>query len=127
MLTSFEISLEDARFHAFHGVMPQERMIGNEFAVDLTVRLPAEVPDSRMEFISDELSDTVSYADLYEVVALRMKTPVNLLEHLASVIIKDIVSRWEMIEAVKIKITKLYPPIPNSECKASVTLTWGRV
>ena len=123
MSTSLEISLVDARFHAFHGVMPQEREVGNEYAVDVTVGLP--VPDTTEEAcLSDEISDTVSYADLYELVKQRMAVPCNLLEYLASKITDDIRTRWPELSRVQVRVTKLAPPIPNSLCRASVTLSW---
>ena len=34
-IQSGEIILQNLRFHAFHGVMPQERLTGNDYRVDL--------------------------------------------------------------------------------------------
>ena len=57
----FRISLEDCRFHAFHGVLPQERRVGNDFSVSAVVcYTPADI-------LSDNLDSTISYADLYEI------------------------------------------------------------
>ena len=33
------IHLRGLRFHAFHGVMAQERMVGNDYEVDLRLRV----------------------------------------------------------------------------------------
>ena len=72
------ISLNKLRFHAFHGVMEQERRVGNDFEVSLTVEYPFE---KAME--SDDLCDTLNYAELYDVIAAEMRQPSDLLEHLA--------------------------------------------
>ena len=37
-----KIVLEAMRFYAYHGVMPQERKVGNYFIVDLTLVAPLE-------------------------------------------------------------------------------------
>ena len=34
-ITSSYISLRNVRFHAFHGVMPQERKVGADFLVNV--------------------------------------------------------------------------------------------
>ncbi|MBP8935408.1 MAG: dihydroneopterin aldolase, partial [Prevotella sp.] len=51
------ITLKDLRFHAFHGVMPQERLTGNDYTVSLRIGYPFS--DA---CLSDEVSDTLNYA-----------------------------------------------------------------
>lgn len=35
ILNESYIYLDDLRFHAFHGVMPQERLTGNDYTIDI--------------------------------------------------------------------------------------------
>ena len=49
------ISLNRLRFHAFHGVMEQERRVGNDFEVSLTVDYPFE-----KALTSDDLDHTLN-------------------------------------------------------------------
>ena len=37
MSVSSRIYLKNARFHAYHGVLPQERTVGNNYVVNLVV------------------------------------------------------------------------------------------
>ena len=53
------VFLEDIRFHAFHGVMEQERMTGGDFIVSLKVKFPF-APSLQ----SDNVQDTLNYAQL---------------------------------------------------------------
>ena len=53
------IHLRQVRFHAFHGVMPQERLVGADFVLDLKVGYPL---GRAMQ--SDEVTDTLNYAAL---------------------------------------------------------------
>ena len=55
MKTTIEITR--LRLHAFHGVLEQERRVGNDFEVSVTVGYPVVIG-------SDELSATLNYAEL---------------------------------------------------------------
>ena len=72
------IELEDIHFYAYHGVYENERRDGNDFLV--TVRL--DIPETKA-VETDQLTDTVSYQDVYALVANEMAIPSQLLEHVA--------------------------------------------
>ena len=57
------IQLRGLRFHAYHGVAAQERLVGNDYVVDL--RLHVNV-DKAMR--SDNVDDTVNYAEVFQAV-----------------------------------------------------------
>ena len=101
-----QIELKQMVFHAFHGVDPQERKVGNRFVVDLLLTLPLE---KAME--SDDLNDTVNYALVYEVVKKEMEIPSNLIEHAAGRIVRSLHDRFPQISIVRLKLSKINPPI----------------
>ena len=35
-----EVRLEEVRFHAYHGLLPQEAKVGNDFEADIVVTVP---------------------------------------------------------------------------------------
>lgn len=110
------VFIKDARFHAFHGVMEQERKVGNEFSVSLSV----DVPYSE-GMKDDKLEATVSYADLYAIIAEEMKNPRNLLEAVAISIGNRIISEFEEVSSGSITIVKVHPPISGISGEAGVT------
>lgn len=116
---SFEIALNKLRFFARHGVLDFERESGNEFIVDLSVRIPF---DKRI--VDDELEGTVSYADLYEIVKEEMEVPRKLLEKVANEIAIRIKEKFPEVTMGFIKIEKVRPPIPTLLGSASVTLNF---
>lgn len=117
----FEISLDDIRFFARHGVMEQERILGNEFSVALRIKIP--VPAHIHE---DNLEDTISYADIYEIVDQEMKTPRKLLETLSHSIASSIREKWRQIVSLSVSVTKLNPPISGITGSASVTYNFSK-
>ena len=111
------IVLREVRFHAFHGVMPQERKVGAEFAVSLRVGV-----DLSRAVESDNVEDTLNYATLYEVVKKEMIIPSRLLEHVAGRIGKAVFSHFPQVESADVVITKQNPPM-GADCNgASVEL-----
>ena len=86
---SDRIVLEGMRFYGFHGVNPEERVLGQEYLVDVTVEL-----DLRSAGGSDRLEDTISYARVYRAVREVMEgEPYNLLEAAAQSIADRVVSK----------------------------------
>ena len=113
MMTKTAIFLDEVRFHAFHGVMPQERAVGADFTVSLRVEY-----DFTKAAESDVLDDTISYAEIYEVVKSEMERPSQLLEHVAMRIVKVITAKWPQVIALDIKLTKDNPPM-GADCKGA--------
>ena len=56
------VLLRGLLFHAFHGVLPEERSLGQKFELDVALSV-----DTRRAGATDDLADTVSYADVYQL------------------------------------------------------------
>ena len=105
-LTSSYIFLRQVRFHAFHGVMPQERQVGAEFLLSLKVGSPL---GQAMQ--SDEIGDTLNYATLYNLVAREMQQPSKLMEHVAGRMVEAIGKTFPQVTSIDLELTKLNPPM----------------
>ena len=106
MFSDGYISLRDVRFHAFHGVLPQERRVGGDFLVTVRVGYPLE---RAME--TDNVDDTLDYSALYALVEREMAEPSKLLEHVAGRIVKAITTSFPEVTSVDLELTKLNPPM----------------
>ena len=104
-LTSGYVILRNVRFHAFHGVLPQERQVGSNFLLTLRVGYPL---DKAME--SDKVEDTLNYASLYTLAKREMDIPSQLLEHVAGRIAKAIINAFPAVTSVDLELTKQNPP-----------------
>ncbi|MDO4671334.1 dihydroneopterin aldolase [Falsiporphyromonas endometrii] len=115
------IKLTDMRFHAFHGVFEQERVVGNTFVVNLDIQM-----DFLQAALTDELNATISYADLYEVVKEEMAKPSKLLENVAGRILNRLADEFEEIQDITLEVAKLNPPFGGDVKSASVVMEYVR-
>lgn len=101
------VEINELRLYARHGVMEQERTVGNEFTVSVHLRYPMH-----RAILDDELDGTLNYAEAVEVIRREMSVPSALLEHVAGRIHSALISRWPLIEGGMIRVAKITPPIP---------------
>ncbi len=114
------ISLQQLRFHAFHGIYAEEKVLGGEFIVDLSVQYtPATLPVT-------DLSETVNYAVLYELVKKEMEQPCPILETFVTKLAGDILAQFSIVEGVEISIVKLRPPVISFEGSVGVSFKLNR-
>lgn len=100
------IGLEGMEFYAYHGVYDEERMIGGKYIVDVFVYTDTEGAQWK-----DDLTGTVNYEQIYKAVERNMQVPVQLIEHLARKIMNDIRAFVSAEDTVRVKISKIHPPL----------------
>ncbi len=112
-----EITLTGLRAHGFHGVHPEERRVGQEFVVDVTMTV-----DTRRAAASDDVTDTVHYGQVAEAVAAIVAgDPVDLLETLCARI-ADALFAFPPVDAVRVTVHKPSAPISVAFGDVSVTI-----
>ena len=111
---SDQIILQGMQFYGYHGVNPEERVLGQRYVVDLTVDL-----DLRQAGASDRLEDTVSYSHIYRSVrAVIEGEPRNLLESAAEAIAKRVLAEFP-VDAVSVTVKKPNPPVRGSSIESA--------
>lgn len=111
------IYLRDLRFHAYHGVEALERTVGNDY--QLSVRIQYDVSQA---MLSDNVLDTINYADVYRLLEQEMQVPSNLLERVAYRMADRIQRCFAFVEAIDISLAKLNPPMGTNMGEAGVEL-----
>jgi 7,8-dihydroneopterin aldolase/epimerase/oxygenase len=102
-----QIALRGIRARGRHGVLDAERILGQEFVVDLVVYLRTHQAAE-----TDRLQDTVDYGELADqVVAVIAGPPVNLIETLAHRI-ADVALASTLVQAIDVTVHKPQAPIP---------------
>lgn len=104
--TDMYIRMEGMKFYAFHGVLPQENLVGANFYVDLKLKT-----DFTHAAETDRLEGTVSYADIHAAVKEEMAIPSQLLEHVCQRITRRLFHDFPAVEAIDIRLSKENPPM----------------
>ena len=116
------IELCGLTFHAHHGVLSEERLLGNTFTVDLVMEA-----DVSHAIATDELCGTINYAEAYEVIKREMEMPSLLLEHVCGRICTALFDYFATLRQVKVRVAKHNPPIEGAgTCQSAVCLTARR-
>ncbi len=115
------ILLENMEFYAYHGCFKEEQVIGNRFLVDLEIDVDTSVAER-----SDHLRDTVNYQTVYEEVKEAINQKSHLLEHLARRILDVLGARFPGIRHMKVKVSKMNPPMGGRMRSVGVILEQGR-
>ena len=110
MTSNSSIYLKNIRLHAYHGVLPQELTVGNDYVINLEVGY-----DFSDAMQTDELRHTINYAELYELIKEEMKIPSRLIEHVAGRIGNRIFATYPSAHELILAITKVNPPF-GADC-----------
>jgi dihydroneopterin aldolase len=111
------VSLVGLRAFGRHGVLADERINGQEFIIDAVLWL-----DTRPAAATDDLTQTVSYADVaHQLHKIVTGEPVQLIETLAERL-ADACLAYERIEQVEITVHKPSAPIPLPFKDVTVTV-----
>ncbi len=108
------ITISGMKFYAFHGCFEEERVVGTNFIVDLSLTC-----DASKAVQTDQVEDAVNYVAVYQTVERVMKEPVHLLETLATKIICSVKAEFP-VSHVAVKVCKLNPPLNGQTDYVSV-------
>ena len=111
------IEIEGMEFYAFHGHFDVEKVAGNRFLVNLLIEA-----DLSKAAQSDRLEDTLDYQKAYLAVKEEMAIPSDLLENVAYRIISRIKNEFPGATAVKVKVSKMTPPMGGQIERVSVSM-----
>jgi 7,8-dihydroneopterin aldolase/epimerase/oxygenase len=93
-------------FYGYHGVYPEENRLGQKYIVDLDLGL-----DLSRAAQSDDVADTINYADIHAVVkAIVEGAPVKLIETLTEKIASALFGTYTSIIKATVSVTKPNPP-----------------
>ena len=116
---SDQIRVNGIKAIGYHGVLPHEAIEGQEFSVDLLVTL-----DLRVASLSDDLTQTINYADLAQIAHDNIVGErVQLIERLAGRIAEEISSAYSQITSVTVTVHKPHAPVDVNFEDISVTIT----
>jgi len=111
------IKVKNIRVYAYHGCLLEEGKIGSDYRVDLSVK--ANLKKSAK---TDELEDTVDYVHLNRIIKEEMAIRTKLLETVADKVLDRILFEIPLVSSVKVKVSKLNPPIGGNVEMVSIVM-----
>jgi dihydroneopterin aldolase len=116
------ILVERIAVFAYHGLLAEEARIGQRFYISLDCTLDLG-PAGR----SDDVSRTVSYADLTEIVVrITTERRFALIEALAESIAAEILESSPLLDTVTVRVDKPSAPVPAVIEGVSIAITRRR-
>lgn len=117
-----KIHIKGLKLKGYHGVMDFEKEQGQEFVLDITASL-----DFTGARLSDNLNDTVSYADMIETVKTVFLSEKNdLVERVAERIATALLENYKKLDSVTILLKKPQAPINEEFDFVGVEITKQR-
>ncbi|MDJ0660132.1 MAG: dihydroneopterin aldolase [Crocosphaera sp.] len=112
------IEVTDIRCYGYTGYLAEEQVLGQWFEVDLILGV-----DLKDAGTSDNLDDTVDYRQAIAIVKHHITTTkVALVEKLTEIIAQELLT-LSKVNQVRVKLTKLSPPIPDFGGKITIDIT----
>ncbi len=113
-----KICIEGMTFFAHHGYHQEENTIGGQFMVDIEFETIFSTDVEK----HDDIDGTVNYEKVYEIIKKEMFITSKLLEHLGFRIIDKLYDELRSISFIRLKVSKLNPPLGGEVEKVSVIL-----
>ncbi|MFC5543211.1 MAG: dihydroneopterin aldolase [Bacilli bacterium] len=116
------IHLRDMQFYGYHGVLPEETVLGQRFRVTVSLAV-----NTRKAGETDDLQYTVNYVEVYELCKSIMEgKPYQLIEAAAEAIASTILEKYEgQVFGCKVELVKPDPPIPGHYKEVAVEIVRG--
>ncbi|EXX86748.1 dienelactone hydrolase [Paenibacillus darwinianus] len=101
-----KMTLRGMQFFGYHGVVPEENRLGQRFGLELELHLDLHQAEK-----SDDLSQTVNYAEVYALVKAAVEGPPSkLIEAVAGRVASAVLDTYTIINEVTVRLTKPHPP-----------------
>lgn len=114
------INVTGIKLYAYHGCLEEEAIIGGQYVVDVKIET-----DFLRAQVEDDLTQTVDYVTVYNIVKVQMAIRSKLIEHAAALIAGGLIKQIPAIQHVEVKVTKINPPMNGDVKEVSVTVMAG--
>ncbi|WP_442602068.1 dihydroneopterin aldolase [Paenibacillus sp. KN14-4R] len=117
-----KIILTRMEFYGYHGVIPQENVLGQRYYVDVEMVFPLHKAG-----LNDDIEQSVNYAEAYEHIKQVVQgEPFKLIEALAECIASRLLHTYTIINEVTVRVIKPHPPFDIHFQGVTVEITRSR-
>jgi dihydroneopterin aldolase len=112
-----KILVEGIKVYAYHGCLEEEGKIGCNYIVDVTMDT-----DFTEAAKTDDLSKTIDYVVVYNIVKTQMAIRSKLIEQVGQRIVDELKKQFASLKKVEVKVTKLNPPMNGNVERVSIVI-----
>jgi dihydroneopterin aldolase len=113
-----KIIVEGINVFAYHGCLQEEAKIGTNYTVDVIMETDFSVAAQ-----TDDLSKTIDYVVVYNIVKTQMAIRSKLIEQVGKRIVDELKKEFKTLLKVEVKVTKHNPPMNGDVDKVSIVIT----
>ena len=114
------LEVNGIKLYAYHGCLEEEGKIGGNYIVDVQMRT-----DFQEAALSDELSQTIDYVHINAIVTQEMAIRSKLIEHAGQRIVSRIEQEINGLTGLRVKVTKICPPINGDVDNVAIIIETG--
>ncbi|MFM7023029.1 MAG: dihydroneopterin aldolase [Flavobacteriales bacterium] len=112
------VSVEGIKLFAYHGCIDVEALVGRHYIVD--VHIETDFSEAAQK---DDLSKTIDYVVVNDIVREEMSIRSKLIETVAARIIQRIKKEFDVVHGAKVCIKKMSPPVTGDVESVAVCIS----
>ena len=112
------IHVSGIKLYAFHGCLGEETKIGGHYVVNIKIETNFDIAAD-----DDDLTKTIDYVTVNQLVETEMKIPSKLIEHVGKRIYTKIKAKFPSCLKLEVHIVKLSPPINGDVDSVSIVIS----
>lgn len=118
-----KIRIQNLTVFANHGVLPEERVLGQKFLISAELHL-----DTRAAGMQDDLTRTVNYAQVCSFICQQMQQTFQLIEAAAEHLAQGILREYPLVRRVDLELAKPWAPVhlPVESVSVQISRSWHR-
>lgn len=113
-----KILVEGINVYAYHGCLEEEGKVGTNYIIDVIMET-----DFAEATKTDDLSKTIDYVVVYNIVKAQMAIRSKLIEQVGQRIVNELKKEFgEGLKKVEVKVIKLNPPMNGNVERVSIVI-----
>lgn len=106
-LSLCKLSVVNAQYYSFHGVLQEEKKIGGKYEIDLDMYY-----NSNDAALKDDVQHAINYEDaLFLVDEIMGEESFDLIETIATEILNALMDRFDILQEATVRVRKLNAPL----------------
>lgn len=113
-----KILVQGINVYAYHGCLEEEAKIGCNYIVDVEIET-----DFSEAAKTDDLSKTIDYVVVYNIVKAQMAIRSKLIEQVGQRIVDELKKELKGLKKIEVKVTKINPPMNGDVDKVAIIIS----